>query len=301
MLSFVFWAILSLLLVLTANALGCVGFGMQASPLSQCTSRRRFAQKKGSHSHLSSHRAMTLKLAKALSDDDTSATIVTKSAESYFVDAEFFELQISPHRPLGCTVEESLGEGRHVFVSKVVPDGNAAKAGIAVGDVLIGVTAVTGDQKMDVSGLGIETIKGLVASRPENESLSLKLARGTTVVEDHEQAIVDLCGNEDQSESEAEQCVLDFLKSGYDYANDSDDSMEAVDDVDAADSAAEEEDLVGNMYSMWNEDMPAASPKPEPIPASEAASVVKPWSSRSSPSGTFIRDPTTGKMKNIDA
>jgi C-terminal processing protease CtpA/Prc len=158
MLSFVFWAILSLLLVLTVNALGCVGFGMQASPLSQCTSRRRLAQKKGSHSHLSSHRAMTLKLAKALSDDDTSATIVTKSAESYFVDAEFFELQISPHRPLGCTVEESLGEGRHVFVSKVVPDGNAAKAGIAVGDVLIGVTAVTGDQKMDVSGLGIETM-----------------------------------------------------------------------------------------------------------------------------------------------
>lgn len=143
--------------------------------------------------------------------------------------------------------------------------------------------------------------KGLVASRPENESLSLKLARGTTVVEDHEQAIVDLCGNEDQSESEAEQCVLDFLKSGYDYANDSDDSMETGDDVDAADNAAEEEDLVGNMYSMWNEDMPAASPKPEPIPASEAASVVKPWSSRSSPSGTFIRDPTTGKMKNIDA
>ena len=35
--------------------------------------------------------------------------------------------------------------------------------------------------------------------------------------------------------------------------------------------------------------------------ASTSSSKPKPWSSRSSPSGTFVRDPVTGEMRNIDA
>ena len=60
-------------------------------------------------------------------------------------EAEFESFQLLPHRPLGMTVEESLGDSRFVLVTKVVEGGNANQAGIQVGDVLVGVTGLFGD------------------------------------------------------------------------------------------------------------------------------------------------------------
>ena len=60
-----------------------------------------------------------------------------------FPDAAFLTFTMANHRPLGCTVEESLDPNdNYVFISKIVPDGNAEKAGIQVGDVIAGVTGL---------------------------------------------------------------------------------------------------------------------------------------------------------------
>lgn len=54
-----------------------------------------------------------------------------------------YELQ--EHKPLGCTVEETVVEDcNYVFVSKLVPGGLAAQAGLQVGDVLIATNAILG-------------------------------------------------------------------------------------------------------------------------------------------------------------
>jgi hypothetical protein len=53
---------------------------------------------------------------------------------------------------------------------------------------------------------------------------------------------------------------------------------------------------------MWDEDLPPQSTASESTDMSDEASAkkVKPWSSRSSGSGTYVRDPETGEMRNID-
>lgn len=122
---------------------------------------------------------------------------------------------------------------------------------------------------------------------------------------DHERALVDLCSGDGSSDDEVEQCVLDFLTQGYDAGS-------PGSDVGNEEECSLEEDgvdcLLDGMHSMWAEDM-AVLPVP-PVsngaqdgedPLSNQNSKPKPWSSRSSPSGTFVRDPVTGEMKNIDA
>lgn len=73
--------------------------------------------------------------------------VLAKVQESY-PDAEILSVTLEDHRPLGCTVEESLdttSDASVVFVSKIVEGGNAEKAGIQVGDVLVGVTGLFGE------------------------------------------------------------------------------------------------------------------------------------------------------------
>lgn len=78
-----------------------------------------------------------------------------ENVDTTFFGAEYIDMKVLPHRPLGCTVEESLAGGGHVFVSKVVEGGYAEQAGIQVGDVIVGVTGIFGDFQ-DVRGLGID-------------------------------------------------------------------------------------------------------------------------------------------------
>lgn len=137
--------------------------------------------------------------------------------------------------------------------------------------------------------------QGLVASRPGNEALDIRIARGTRVQEEHERVLVELCSAPGADEDEVEQCLTDFIRDTYDSDQVADDAAgECVNEDDA-------ECLVDNIYSMWAEDMPEQPKEVKPVETnSEAKQKAKPWSSRSSPSGTFVRDPTTGKMRNID-
>jgi hypothetical protein len=250
---------------------------------------------------------------------------------------------LTKHRPLGCVVEESVAItnnlARLVFVASVSPLGHAAKAGIQLGDVIVGVSGLF--QVESVLGQGIDVVyveaclfgvvwcrrfavfeyvrshtlpyypktfyrsthsKSLVASCPDSEPLQLQLLRGTTVVSDHEAALVELCANPDTSDAEAEQCMLNYLQGGYYNENDT--------PVVECNGDDEQECLLDNLQSMWadlndnNVDMDGSSSSSQPLASSVTAistsSTTKPWSSRSSPSGTFVRDPSTGQMRNIN-
>jgi PDZ domain len=66
-------------------------------------------------------------------------------------------LELPKHKPMGCTVEESLADGAILFVSSIVPGSNAANAGLRVGDVVTGITGLFGliesTDGMDVAAL----------------------------------------------------------------------------------------------------------------------------------------------------
>jgi len=77
--------------------------------------------------------------------------------------AEILEMTVHPHRPLGCTVEESLVPGRnYVFVTKVGEGGHAEGAGLLPGDVVVAVSGVFdggGDGDLeDVTRAGVEKV-----------------------------------------------------------------------------------------------------------------------------------------------
>lgn len=138
--------------------------------------------------------------------------------------------------------------------------------------------------------------KGLVSSVTEDDILELSVARDTDVFERHEAAVVDLCQTPGASDKEVDDCLVDFLSAGYDdpIPSDADDEVCALDDADC---------LLDSMMDLWADEF-YLQPTTEGIAdggESSSSSKPKPWSSRSSPSGTFVRDPVTGEMRNIDA
>jgi hypothetical protein len=139
--------------------------------------------------------------------------------------------------------------------------------------------------------------KTLVASRSDTVPLRLTLLRGTAAMADHEAALTELCTNPDTSDEEAEQCVLDFLQGGYYADSGTDDSVVVCEEDDA-----ENECVLDDLHNMWATDLPSVAqpPKAETTKPSSTTTATKPWNSRSSPSGTYVRDPTTRKMRNID-
>jgi hypothetical protein len=123
-----------------------------------------------------------------------------------------------------------------------------------------------------------------MGSRPEDEPLQIRVARGTAVAEDHERALVDLCSNPGSSNAETEQCVIDFLIGGYTILDDDEEEEENVCDEDG-----DSECLVDSLYNMWTEDLAttngaAAAPDPSTLDQKPAEPKVKPSSSRASPS-----------------
>jgi hypothetical protein len=139
----------------------------------------------------------------------------------------------------------------------------------------------------------------MVASRPEGEPLELQVARGTDVLDEHEKVVIEICSN-GSTDKEIEQCVIDYLSLGENY----EDEPKAKSDSDENGAASNADfDQLDNVFNMWAEDLPGGpqSATSEKLPSEQPAATVKPWSSRSSPSGTFVRDPVTGKMKNVDA
>ena len=84
------------------------------------------------------------------SDDESGTTNSTTDlfsrVETVFPTAEIVTITLDDHIPLGCTVEESLHEDDDfILITKLTKGGNAAGAGLKVGDVLVGVTGLFGD------------------------------------------------------------------------------------------------------------------------------------------------------------
>jgi hypothetical protein len=159
------------------------------------------------------------------------------------------------------------------------------------------------------------TSRTLVASRSPDQPLVLQVLRGSSAWDDHERALTDLCSNVD--DEKVEQCIAAFMQDAYDddhnmenTSDDDDDSSviavgsSSSDDKTTTSSGTEEEaaaadTLIDSMYNMWAAELPTTPP---PAPVDEettSAPKIKPWSVRSSPSGTYVRDPVTGEMKNI--
>lgn len=209
--------------------------------------------------------------------------------------ATWIEFVLKDHKPLGCSVEESLASesdgSSYVFVSEVNAGGNAAKVGLKTGDVIVRLSG-TFDEVVNVAGLGIDKIKSLVAGRAEDSTLRMCVARGSDVIERHELALVELCIIGDDAETA--DCIDKI------YANEEfiagDGGMTACEEDD------ETECLLDSMWDTWSDGLTEMNGEEEEIKEDvvEKKKKVAPWSSRSSPSGTYVRDPKTGKMVNID-
>jgi hypothetical protein len=203
-------------------------------------------------------------------------------------------------KPLGCTVEESLvveqGGSKTVFVSNVLEDGNARKAGIKVGDVIVAVSGNFRDDIVEVIGASLERVKGLITGRSEDDGLVIKVIRGSDVMMKHESALVDLC-TVPVVDKDIEKCIELLYKADYEMKEDvsiSSDNGDCGDDGDA-------ECMLDQLFDMWGEDNGLDKTiENAPLKVDENKKKPAPWSSRSSPSGTFVRDPTTGKLVNID-
>lgn len=211
-----------------------------------------------------------------------------------FPSAQLLNLTLTEHKPLGCTVEESLAhpKEKHVFCSKIVEGGFAHAAGLEVGDVLVAVSGIFGESQ-SVIGLGIEQVRSLVTGREKSDSLELRVARGTNVMELHETALVDLCMLSGVNEKQIEECLSTILSGSYQNEEEEEPVFHCND---------EEECLLDDMFALWEEDMPTPTKKSDPVEEEmKEGPVIPPWSSRSSPSGTYVRDPATGEMRNVDA
>ena len=133
----------------------------------------------------------------------------------------------------------------------------------------------------------------MVASRPEDEALEFNLARGTGVFDEHEKAVIEICSN-DSSDKEIEQCVVDYLS----FEDEPTLQASSGDDEDALEEEEKDDDSdpLDNLRNMWAEDLPPTPvPQPsEPLSSEKEEEKIKPWSSRSSPSGTFVRAESIG-------
>lgn len=121
----------------------------------------------------------------------------------------------------------------------------------------------------------------------------------------HESALVDLCATVGEDEQAIEDCVVSFLNLAY-----SDEVEDQPEREGPCSGDDETECILDDMFeSLWGSEL-AETVNPAPKAdieqrtvddAKPKSSKPLPWRSRSSPSGTFVRDPKTGKMRNIDA
>lgn len=203
---------------------------------------------------------------------------------------------------MGCTVEESLAPEPDattpVFISKVVEGGNAEKAGLAAGDVIMAITGVF-DKLEDVSHSNVDRVRSLVGGRLPSKELTIWVLRGTDVMARHESVLVDLCTVD--ADADMDDCIhtimneieLNSLATETGINADCDPEGECLLDAMADFWTAETDDVFGT--DTVEEEAPnQAGPTAEP-----AKKQARPWASRSSPSGTYVRDPVTGKLRNI--
>ena len=135
-----------------------------------------------------------------------------------------------------------------IYHPQVCAGGNAEKAGIQTGDVIVRLSG-TFDEVVDVAGLGIDKIKSLVAGRAEGSTLRMCGARGSDVMERHEMALVELCIIGDDAETN--DCI-NKIYADYDFIVD-----------DGAMAVCEEDDgtecLIDSIWDTWSEGVVSAA------------------------------------------
>lgn len=234
--------------------------------------------------------------------------VVTASKKQSLIDEpeeeRFLTFTLDEHKPLGCTAEESIAisedGAKHVFIAKITEGGNADKVGLQVGDVIVGVSG-SFDEVVEVVGAGIDRVRSLVAGRQTSMNLILKVIRNTNVQIEHEKALVDLCilPEGEGPEANISQCIEALYKSDYEI-DDPGDSTNCED--------SDAECMLDTLMGSWEEELNVmtGNGKGEVMAENEKDESGKekkpaPWSSRSSGSGTYVRDPRTGKMVNLDS
>lgn len=147
--------------------------------------------------------------------------------------------------------------------------------------------------------------------------------RGTDVINEHERALVEVITNPNYDiDEQMEEGIVNFIAGGYyttslssngrtiaiangkqqrivDYT-----TTDNSDDEELCDPDEDTDCLIDNMHNMWAS-MEDYTSVPNPnstttISETTTTETNKPWNSRSSPSGTFVQDPTTGKLRNMD-
>ena len=98
----------------------------------------------------------------SIDDDDTDGKQGENQLPTFkgsLAGSKLHEYILREHKPLGCSVEESLANepdnAKYVFVADVVKGGYAARAGLREGDVIVQLSG-TFDEVVDVAGLGID-------------------------------------------------------------------------------------------------------------------------------------------------
>ena len=139
----------------------------------------------------------------------------------------------------------------------------------------------------------------MVAGRPEDETLTIKVIRNTDVMAKHQSALVDLCvipeGQLYGRDSTIETCIETMYKASYE-----------IDDMEGVDNGCDDDDMecmLDTITDLWSEDYGLeeeedGSKEDGKVKGGEEVKKPAPWSSRSSPSGTYVR--VNGTMVNID-
>merc|ERR1719223_1709169 len=164
------------------------------------------------------------------------------------------------------------------------------------------MNANSNDAMEDVHGMGLERVKSLVSATDYNQNLIIKVARGTSVMERHEAALMKLCEIDSTAEDKQfDGYITSFLKGGMDDFDATDTTNLADDETTQTASRCDVEDeecIMNVMCDLWGEECEVLGTNH--ITAKEKEEAEKPakssYFSRSSPSGTFIRDPKTGKL-----
>jgi len=219
------------------------------------------------------------------------------------VEELFLTFTLDEHKPLGCTAEESLvpsSDGaRHVFISKVTEGGNADMAGIEVGDVIVGLSGSFEDV-VEVIGSGLNRVRSLIAGRQKEVNLILKVVRNTNVQAVHEKALVDMCilPDAEGKDSYLSKCITALYESDYEI-----DNVEGPTSCKDSDTECMLDTLLGSWDNEFNEVMGKIGEEQGEKEIEEPQKESKGWSwsnGGGSRSGTFVRDPKTRKMVNID-
>merc|ERR1711957_122928 len=168
-----------------------------------------------------------------------------------------------------------------------------------MGEVSDVIVAVSGsfDDVIDTAGEGLDRVRGLIAGRnmDDGDALVLKVIRGSTVQNDHDTALIDMCVLPEK-DTDIENCIEALYKADYDIKQITETEVDS--NCDDGDSDC----MLDTMFNSWGEEMGLGKSEQQEEGIVEAVKKNKPapWSSRSSPSGTYVRDPKTGKMVNID-